>query len=224
MKKSKKQNQAVNTPKLYMLAGITFLALGLFLFASVIVHSKTIQLSPGEEPDQVPPVVSSLSIALGTLFISKSKKRGQSAIDLITSYGWSLLAFIAALSTLSFVGVFSPQDLFGDKFVLQPPLVAVSLEATEMPTNQIKIEIANAAGEEIEIREFEVIPSSPPSASCTKSLPNLIVNKGSSAVISIDCTGLTQGDRVKAEVNIWHARTDTTFSRVSTGSLIVKVK
>ncbi len=54
--------------------------------------------------------------------MSKKIKRGQAALEFLTTYGWAFLVILVMISALSYFGVLDPSRFVGDRCIMGSPL------------------------------------------------------------------------------------------------------
>jgi hypothetical protein len=150
------------------------------------------------------------------------KRKGQAAMEFLMTYGWAILAAIIVIGVLAVY--FRPSQLTSNSVVVTAPFygLGVTLSAT-----QIQVEVQNNGGESINLDDAApatITFNTPSGAACTASAADTDpIPAGQTSIITFsgapDCTGLTSGDNVNADVAITYRRPDGNLDLTSTGTV-----
>jgi len=81
------------------------------------------------------------------------KKRGQTAMEFLMTYGWVIMVVLVAIGSLSYFGVLSPDKFIPKKCFLEPGLGCVDFKVNE---NSVTVVIRNGKGEDITVSSIKV--------------------------------------------------------------------
>ena len=162
------------------------------------------------------------------------KKRGQAALEFLTTYGWAFLVILVMIAALAYFGVLSPQNIVPDSCQLTTGFDCVDFQVT--PT-QTELLIINNLGRTIEV---QCVPAngdgvSLPSGAlvtdtCTVDSVNgndAIVTDGERFTLTIETTDglneLTVGDKKKVDFQFNYLNTGSTFDHLTVGAITTTV-
>ena len=98
-------------------------------------------------------------------------RRGQAALEFLTTYGWAFLVILIMIGALAYFGVLRPSRLLPDRCNFGPEMDCQDFQISNTPTTKlIKVKLKNNVGEAISIADPNGLTVSTESAtplSCT---------------------------------------------------------
>lgn len=155
-------------------------------------------------------------------------KRAQAAMEFLMTYGWAILVVLAAIGALAYFGVLSPGNLLPQRCEF-----TAGLDCTETPSalasvGTIEFPLTNSNGYRIHPVSATVTDSDG-LAGCTGSvfesggIPVTEVANGNNFIVRLTgCTGMIQGDRYTATVNVEFVSNSTGMTHRNVGRLVGK--
>ncbi|USN45608.1 MAG: hypothetical protein H6502_00560 [Candidatus Woesearchaeota archaeon] len=98
----------------------------------------------------------------------KFNKRGQAALEFLTTYGWAFLVILVMIGALAYFGVLSP-DRFASERCNFGTEIACDKDTsllTAQETNTVQIMLSNKMGKEIDLLNFRLKPADAAFAEC----------------------------------------------------------
>jgi hypothetical protein len=168
-------------------------------------------------------------------------RRGQAALEFLTTYGWAILIILVMIGALSYFGVMNPGEMVPDKCVFSAGIgcqeYAAITSATEDDTIQAKL--LNGFGYAITISDVTVRTSGVGDLPCTdggtvdictaaNKQCGLADPDGQWATeamkeLKIPCEGMSKGMHPRADVEITYQKSDGTYKKLLRGDILVKV-
>ena len=81
-------------------------------------------------------------------------KRGQAALEFLTTYGWAFMVILVMIGALAYFGVLNPQNLIPDQCAITS---GFNCKDTLVTNESISMDVVNSMGEAIFVRGFEII-------------------------------------------------------------------
>lgn len=141
------------------------------------------------------------------------QKKGQAAMEFLMTYGWAILAAIIAIGALAYFGVFNAGNLGGGKAAVSTPLY---LNAWNVQTTGVNLEVRNDAGERIEIQSVYV-------EGCGTNGTAMNVSTGSMQVYNVGCT-LVSGELLRGDIRIIYKKAGSNLDLSSPGNIVETVQ
>jgi hypothetical protein len=129
-------------------------------------------------------------------------KRGQAALEFLTTYGWAFVVILIMISALTYFGVLKPHRLLPDRCTVSPQFSCEDFQIS-VADSSIKILMKNNVGDPIRIESLSIEAGNAQAILCGIQ-PDLsgIWTVGEARIFSFgDCdsnrTGFTPGDKGK---------------------------
>jgi len=178
---------------------------------------------------------------------TKKSKKGQAALEYLTTYSWAILLITVVLAALFWLGIFDPMSRVPESCSFQPGIKCDSIKITvdTNPTGsqhamiQSNLHITNQFTESINIcmakcTAEEPAPPYPFSMENCASNRLLVLGPGSSGVVplSIGCKdengnyfSVKPGETIRTHVYLYYVRQgDVGGPRVSTGDILTTIQ
>jgi hypothetical protein len=141
--------------------------------------------------------------------------RGQASMEFLMTYGWAILVVLAAIATLAYFGVLSP-----DRFLPQKCSMAPGIDCAEhkITPNSITIALRNGMGKHINITHITV-------GTCSWSPANQTFNNGDLRIFNSGavCSNGVVGDRFRGDIVVSYVDRQTGIAKSTDGSVVAKV-
>ncbi|MBW2995453.1 hypothetical protein KY312_03795 [Candidatus Woesearchaeota archaeon] len=141
----------------------------------------------------------------------KTGKRGQVATELVTTYGFMILAITIIIAGLAYFGVLDVTRLLPKKCTLPAGLACIDQEA--YPSN-ISLALLNSLGYDIYVLNISL-------TQCDLLNPGLL-ESNKMQVYHLDCYDLIEG-RYKTNIELSFRRKDTNLAQRWVGELITRI-
>ncbi|MBU1975328.1 MAG: hypothetical protein KKG59_02895 [Nanoarchaeota archaeon] len=166
------------------------------------------------------------------------EKKGQAAMEYLSTYGWALMIIIVALAALAYFGVLNPDMFLPEKCNFESGILCDDFMSDIGPPGKVSLMLVNGLGKAIKIDDvsFAVYgaASVTPVECITPDWCDLAKGIVSGATESywkadetrelvLELTGLTPGDRPKIAIEMEYAMSGEFFNKNITGEIFVKV-
>lgn len=146
-------------------------------------------------------------------------RKGQAAMEFLMTYGWAILVVLAAIGALAYFGVLSPSRFLPPQCVIEPPLSCLE-HSISAEDNSLSLVIQNNAGYDIIVESINIT-----STECNDedtSMAGDVVENGKKVgggVITLDCSEITEKQRVKADIKIIYKQVGGELTHIVTGTV-----
>ncbi len=151
------------------------------------------------------------------------KKKAQAAMEFLMTYGWAILVVLIAIGALAYFGVLNPERFVQDRCVITPiQLKCEDYNAVEATgTTTVTFRLKNDLPDDIVIDTINVADTST-GVACVVSSPGTSILSEESGDVTVACTGLDAGDKLKGDIEIGYTPTGG-LAKAASGQLIVTV-
>lgn len=148
------------------------------------------------------------------------RKKGQAALEFLTTYGWAFMVILVMIAALAYFGVLNPQNLVPDQCVVTSGFTCRDFQVT---TNGIAVAFVNNMGEQISINSITY--STPNEANVTNSTA-VVIGDGAQVTLGHPATswGLAVGQKVKIAGNFLYTKSSGTFPHAGTMTITATVQ
>jgi len=144
------------------------------------------------------------------------KKKAQSAMEFLMTYGWGILAVVAAISALAYFGVVRPMQFVPERCMIYTAGVTCLDYAAN--SDQTILLLSNSGLETIDITHIKV-------GDCEANFNYTMVNDGSKKdFIITGCTNGAKGSTYKGEIIINYTGHSSAFPKTLSGTLTTKIE
>ena len=130
------------------------------------------------------------------------QKRGQSALESLTTYGWALIVILVIISALSYFGIINPINLLPDRCDFGPE---INCQDHIIGNNQINLRLKNNLRDVIGVDAID-ISTKRTQLDCSSSLIGSTWNSGEVKDVVIFCNfndfGLVEGEKEKLNLRL----------------------
>ena len=158
----------------------------------------------------------------------KYNKKGQAALEFLTTYGWAFLIILVMIGALAYFGVLDPSQFISQRCQVSAPLSCDGQNYVVKATSpNVQLRVRNGLNEQLNITNMTVKSDADSTYySCTSfsSLPNPIKIDG--GVADINCTlnttstSLTEGKKKRIQFKIYYQQADGAgYTQVTNGEI-----
>ena len=163
-----------------------------------------------------------------------NNKRGQAALEFLTTYGWAFMVILVMIGALAYFGVLNPQNLIPDQCSITS---GFTCRDSEITATQVSLILINNMGEQVELSAPQIQRNNvqidtgcewqdaagvafPPAP------PPVIVQDGQEyrLVCQIANLGVVAGGKAKLGYNYAYQKTTGGFDHAVTGTLTATVR
>jgi hypothetical protein len=154
-------------------------------------------------------------------------RRGQAALEFLTTYGWAFLVILVMIGAISYFGILQPTKLLPSRCTISPEFNCVDYAIDS--SGFIQLQLKQNAGKTIFLNNITCayeetvvrgLPSPSPASSPSSWSPK--------ATLPLNCTipavGLLAGQKVKVTFDITYQKSATGLTHVTSGELFNEVK
>lgn len=152
----------------------------------------------------------------------KPKRKGQAALEFMTTYGWAILMIMVSIAALSYFGFTNPQKLLPDKCAFNNGMIC---QDSQITTSAINMSVVNGLG-----KTAYNLQASPDGflGTCFVNGVNLLASIGGDTAMKVDCIfpspTLKAGEKKKFKVFLNYSKTSGGYTQVSLGEVYGTVK
>lgn len=143
-------------------------------------------------------------------------KKSQAALEFLMTYGWAILAALAAIAGLAYFGVLSPDMLLPQKCVLPPGIACLDYKVEPF---QVVLVLQNALGETITIDKVKVFSSN---QECINNETTLLKNNDRALITITACSNGNAGQKFDGLINLTYT-VEGKLTHTVSGTLKAKV-
>jgi hypothetical protein len=168
--------------------------------------------------------------------IMKNFRKGQAALEFLTTYGWAFLVILVMIGALAYFGVLDPSNFVADRCVMGSPLtcngqnyVLYQENATVQVRNALnqQLTITNMTYQSASMTDYEACDNATTSYVAEGSEGDLI-NRDSLATIRCDfdatAANLVAGTKERVLIEMRYHTGDPTFTRTIAGEVYSEVQ
>ncbi|MFH0870574.1 MAG: hypothetical protein V1866_05980 [archaeon] len=149
-------------------------------------------------------------------------RKGQAALEFLTTYGWAMLVILVMIGALVYFGVLSPSKTLPPKCIVE---IGFDCKEYQVTTTSFNISVINKKGEGL--KDVNVVEAkSDAASSLTNCLPSGI-QVGADEGFYISCTGdfsASQGDKVNIDFTLNYTMARGTYSQKFSGNIYAPVQ
>ncbi len=154
------------------------------------------------------------------------KRKGQAALEFLTTYGWAFLVILVMIGALSYFGVLNPQRFLPDKCLFGTGFGACIEQTADASDNNVLFKLKNGLGKDITFEALNPRVTTADPADCiTVASPALASTWDANQLLEweIQCTSLIEGQRVDINVEFDYKPTGGTYVKRGSGQVQVEV-
>lgn len=142
--------------------------------------------------------------------------RAQAAMEFLMTYGWALLVVVAAIATLAYFGVLSPDRFVPEKCTMSP---GISCSSFRVDTNAAQLYLRNGLGQDLSIDSIKV------GDNCQRTYsPAVQFLNGDAKNFNITgCTNGAIGSRFKEDIVIDYTDAESGIAKKIEGQITAKI-
>jgi len=156
-------------------------------------------------------------------------KKGQAALEFLTTYAWAFLVILIMIGALAYFGVLKPTKILPDRCTFGTEIGCIDYKITSGTTFDLRLK--NNIGEPIIIDDIQISSESATSYTCAVQ-PNIGDTWNTNDIIDLPFTGCTPGpagfvagDKAKVfvAINFHLSRSSATYTRQVQGEVFSTV-
>ncbi len=157
------------------------------------------------------------------------QKRGQAALEFLTTYGWAFLVILIMIGVLAYFGILTPGKLLPGRCNFPPefPCIDYQISAT---ANTFKLRLKNGLGEPIDVSAVNLSSEGVTSYSCTApALPTAWKSGETKDLTWTNCNSAAAGmvasekGKVKAAITYNTVAAGSSYAREASGEVYANV-
>ncbi|MFH1916642.1 MAG: hypothetical protein ABIJ21_05225 [Nanoarchaeota archaeon] len=165
----------------------------------------------------------------------RKRKKGQAALEFLTTYGWAFLIVLVMIGALSYFGVLDPSRLLPDKCIFAAGMGCTDYVGRVLPASQSRVnaQLVNGFGYSIILSKVEVTCSGISTGGCTQCAAGAVNNychlmnstewrADDMKEFVVLISNLKSSDKPRIEVEIVYMKGGSTYSKNITGVIQVR--
>jgi len=121
-------------------------------------------------------------------------RRGQAALEFLTTYAWAFLVIMITLGALYYFGIFDFSKYIPEKCLFPSQFSCIDFSLQQ---DSISLKLANNAGESLSVTSVEITNDASPPVSCTA--PSVPLSWASGTALDINFTSCSGGGLLPRE-------------------------
>ncbi len=156
------------------------------------------------------------------------KKKGQAALEFLTTYGWAFMVILVMIGALAYFGVLNPQKLIPDQCAITSGFTCSDFQVSD--ASKSGFTFINNMGEPITVSNFVAVMSSSTviaAGACTPTpAVNAYVADGSvfSFASCTTTTGKVVGSKIKMSYSFDYVKQSGSYPHTVSGSITATLK
>ena len=153
----------------------------------------------------------------------KKRKKGQAALEFLTTYGWAFLVILVMIGALAYFGVLNPQKFLPDKCIFGTGFGACLDGISDSGAdNAIKFKLKNGLGQDLTVTSINIVSRDPTDCTTQTTVPGAWT-AGAVADWEIGCTAdLVEGQRVDLAISFDYTVTGGSYTKKAEGEVQFK--
>ncbi len=147
-------------------------------------------------------------------------RRGQAALEFLSTYGWALVVVLVAVGALAYFGVFNPNKWAPNSFSMSDGFAISQFKVDE---GSFQFALHNSMGTAVSILGYTVTGDCETSRTYGEGAVPYLDNNDDAWIIIPACKG-APGSRFKAELKLTYQKSDETVTHDTTGSVSTLVE
>jgi hypothetical protein len=155
-------------------------------------------------------------------------RKGQAALEFLTTYGWAFLVILVMIGALAYFGVLNPSKMLPDRCIFSPEIQCVESKVVGNQSNNgmLRFRITNNIGSTASFAFGATdIDKSQQATSCIAEGGGANIRSGST--IEVNCTfsnTFFKGEKMKFEVNATYKKSGGTYFTPIKGEVYAEVQ
>ncbi|MDO8740038.1 MAG: hypothetical protein Q7J54_00515 [Candidatus Woesearchaeota archaeon] len=141
-------------------------------------------------------------------------KKGQAAMEFLTTYGWAILVVLAAIAALAYFGVLSPDKFLPSKCIISPGIACTGYKVESAQTTLV---LTNAIGKDLTVTNIAV-------GACTKAFSQSFDNGDKANFVLTGCSNGDVKAKFSGDITINYEEKDTLLNKTTYGSMVTRVE
>ena len=147
------------------------------------------------------------------------RKKGQTALEFLMTYGWAIIVVLAAIAALAYFGILSPDRFLPDKCTMSPGVFCAQYKI-DGTNNKFQLQIENKFGVGITDVNINLTGRSPLSCTYVQNVTQPLENDEGTAILDFPCPGLSALTKAKVDVVVNFRRVTETIPHQIRGTIL----
>ena len=143
--------------------------------------------------------------------------KAQAALEFLMTYGWAILVVLAAIASLAYFGVLSPDMFLPQRCSLPVGIACLDYEAG---SSRVNLVLRNNFGETITINRIDVAKKG--GSSCSNTYPIDLKNNEKLLFVIINCNNGNIGEKFDGDINITYTK-ESGLSHLTRGNMRARI-
>ena len=161
-----------------------------------------------------------------------SSRRGQAALEFLTTYGWAFLVILVMIGGLSYFGVLNVSNFVPDRCKLDGNLECPSYKLTGTTTPALQLEIQNNVAETVKVLDVEIKEKNVDAWCNITTMTSPDISRGDKAVVKGNLNNLGSGCNVSNNIDnkktfdlrVYYKKGNSEIDSLAAGSLTTTVR
>ncbi len=156
-------------------------------------------------------------------------KRGQAALEFLTTYGWAFLVILIMISALAYFGVLNPSQFLPERCNMAKEFSCRDYKVTEVTPGEelaFNLSVVNQVGNSVEINGANVSTSNPEIDSSSCNIPSESISQRAGATIECTITGSfpAAGNKQRIPFQIRYQEVGGQFEHTIQGEVLANIQ
>lgn len=147
------------------------------------------------------------------------RKKGQTALEFLMTYGWAIIVVLAAIAALAYFGILSPDRFLPDKCTMAPGMYCAQYKI-DGNNNKIQLQIENKFGVGITDVNINLTGRSPLSCTYVQNITQPLENDEGTGILDFPCAGLSALTKAKVDVVVNYRKVTETIPHQVRGTIL----
>ncbi len=152
-------------------------------------------------------------------------RKGQAALEFLTTYGWAFLVILVMIGALAYFGVLNPGGLLPSRCTFSPEIACLEHRITANPTNTLEFRFRNNVGQMAVFNFTATEVAADITVACENSTAgsNFGLKAGRTASVlcdfSLTAANFADGDKIKFEISSDFTKAGGSYSNPAKGEV-----
>ena len=153
-------------------------------------------------------------------------RKGQAALEFLTTYGWAFLVILVMIGALAYFGVLNPKNFLPSRCTFSPEIDCLEARMDAPPLNLMQFRFRNNVGSTADFNASAVYvgPTLAPNSTCFNSSGGFSINLAPGRAGEFRCffsaaQPLPKDDKAKFEVTVIFKKSDGSFWNPAKGEI-----
>lgn len=143
-------------------------------------------------------------------------RKAQASMEFLMTYGWAILVVIAAIGTLAYFGVLSPDKFLPEKCTISP---GIDCQAFRIDVSGAELSLRNGMGRNLLINSIKIGDN----CELLYGTPEPFQNGELKRFSFTGCTNGAIGDRYRADLTIAYTDSESGIAKITDGTVTTRL-